>query len=202
MSFIKNIKRLIHKSLERQRRKSFPNITETSIISSNVRVYNKKNLIMEENTLIGEDSVIMNPRAPFIMKKYSFTAREVLVIDGNHMSIIGMPMIKVTDRIKDANPDGYRYNAPVVVEEDVWIGARAILLSGVTIGRGSIVAAGAVVTKDVPPYCIIGGVPARVLRQKWTVDEIIKHEKAVYPESERMSKEDIIFAINGNDRES
>jgi galactoside O-acetyltransferase len=55
-------------------------------------------------------------------------------------------------------------DAPIVVEDDVWIGAGAIVLPGVTIGAGSIVAAGAVVTKDVPPRTIVGGVPAQPIR--------------------------------------
>jgi maltose O-acetyltransferase len=50
---------------------------------------------------------------------------------------------------------------PVVIEDYVWIGSRAIILGGVTLGRGSVVAAGAVVTRDVPPFTIVGGVPAR-----------------------------------------
>lgn len=53
---------------------------------------------------------------------------------------------------------------PVIIEDDVWIGARATILKGVTIGRGAVVAAGAVVTKDVPPRSLVGGVPARVIR--------------------------------------
>jgi acetyltransferase-like isoleucine patch superfamily enzyme len=53
---------------------------------------------------------------------------------------------------------------PVQIEDDVWIGCQAIILRGVTIGRGTIVAAGAVVTKDVPPLCIVAGNPARVIR--------------------------------------
>lgn len=53
---------------------------------------------------------------------------------------------------------------PIVVEEYVWIGANALILGGVTIGKGAVVAAGAVVTKDVPPYTLVGGVPAKVLR--------------------------------------
>jgi len=52
------------------------------------------------------------------------------------------------------------------IEDDCWIGANSTILAGVTIGRGSIIAAGAVVTKDVPPYSVAGGVPARIIRQR------------------------------------
>jgi galactoside O-acetyltransferase len=54
--------------------------------------------------------------------------------------------------------------APVRIRDKVWIGFNAIILKGVTIGEGAIVAAGSVVTKDVPPYCIVAGNPARVVR--------------------------------------
>ena len=53
----------------------------------------------------------------------------------------------------------------IVVEDDAWIGAGAIITDGVRIGRGAVVAAGAVVTEDVPPHCVVGGVPARVLKR-------------------------------------
>lgn len=53
---------------------------------------------------------------------------------------------------------------PVSIGDDVWIGANAVILPGVTIGRHVVVAAGAVVTKDVPDYCLVGGVPARILK--------------------------------------
>lgn len=65
------------------------------------------------------------------------------------------------------------------VEDDVWIGHGAIVLSGVRIGRGSAIAAGAVVTHDVPPYCIAAGVPARVIRVRFTPEEILEHERHV-----------------------
>ena len=55
---------------------------------------------------------------------------------------------------------------PVVVEDDVWIGTRVIVLPGCTIGKGAIIGAGAVVTKDVPEYAIVGGSPAKVIRYR------------------------------------
>jgi len=61
---------------------------------------------------------------------------------------------------------------PTVVEDDVWIGARATILSGVRIGRGAIVGAGSVVAKDVPPYAIVVGNPARVIRYRFDQDKI------------------------------
>lgn len=54
----------------------------------------------------------------------------------------------------------------ITVGDDVWIGARAIILSGVKIGQGALICAGAVVTKDVPPYAIVAGVPAKILRMR------------------------------------
>ena len=56
--------------------------------------------------------------------------------------------------------------APIVIEDDVWIGCGARILKGVTVGRGSIVGAGSVVTTDVAPYSIVGGVPARVIEMR------------------------------------
>jgi maltose O-acetyltransferase len=62
-------------------------------------------------------------------------------------------------------PPPYRHiSRPIVIEEDVWIGTRAMILGGVRVGRGAVVAAGAVVTKDVPAGSVVAGVPARVVR--------------------------------------
>jgi acetyltransferase-like isoleucine patch superfamily enzyme len=56
----------------------------------------------------------------------------------------------------------------VVIEDDCWIAANSILLAGVTIGKGSVVAAGSVVTQDVPPYSVVAGVPARIIKNRRT----------------------------------
>jgi len=63
-------------------------------------------------------------------------------------------------------------NGDVVIENDVWIGEGCTILSGVRLGSGSVVAAKSVVTKDVPPYAIVGGNPARVLRERFEASVI------------------------------
>ena len=56
---------------------------------------------------------------------------------------------------------------PIFIENDVWIGARVIIMDGLTIGNGAVIAAGAIVTKDVPPYAIVGGVPAKIIKYRF-----------------------------------
>lgn len=63
---------------------------------------------------------------------------------------------------------------PVIIEDDVWIGRNAIVLPGVTIKKGAVVAAGAVVTKDVEPYVIVGGIPAKEIKKRFTDEQINK----------------------------
>lgn len=72
----------------------------------------------------------------------------------------------------------------------MWIGCNVTLLSGITVGRGATIAAGAVVSRDVPPYCIVGG-PAKVIKFYWTIEEIIEHEKQLYSDSERYTREEL-----------
>ena len=70
----------------------------------------------------------------------------------------------------------------ITVEDDVWIGHGAIVLTPAIIGRGSIVAAGSVVTKNVPPYAIVGGVPAKILKMRFNQEQIKEHERRLdYP---------------------
>jgi Acetyltransferase (isoleucine patch superfamily) len=77
------------------------------------------------------------------------------------------------------------------LKKDVWIGSNVTILSGVHIGRGVTIAAGAVVNRRLPPYCVAGGVLAKPIKFYWSIDEIMEHEKKIYPESERFSREDL-----------
>lgn len=76
----------------------------------------------------------------------------------------------------------------IVIDDDVWIGYRSTILSGVHIGQGAVVAAGAVVTKDVPPYAIVGGVPAKVIKYRFS-PEII--EELMLVDFSRLTEQDV-----------
>lgn len=76
----------------------------------------------------------------------------------------------------------------IIVSDDVWIGQGAIILSGVKVGQGAVIAAGAVVTSDVPPYAIVGGIPAKVIKYRFN-PEIIK--KLLGVDYSQLTKEDI-----------
>ena len=165
----------------------FPNIDDTTYIGANVKVYNKDNLIMEEDTGIGDNAIIMNKYAKFVVHKHSGFSVNLVVVTGNHPMIVGRfyrTISKVNDHL-----DISLYDKDIIVEEDVWTGANVTLLSGVHIGRGAILAAGAVVTKSMPPYCVCAGVPAKPIKVKWSMDEIILHEQSLFPEEERYSRE-------------
>ena len=87
------------------------------------------------------------------------------LIIGENVSIsTGTWMVTGTHDMNDQNfPDSY---LPIVIGNHAWIGVRATLLAGVTIGEGAVVMAGAVVTRNVPPYAVVGGVPARVVSER------------------------------------
>lgn len=94
--------------------------------------------------------------------KHVMMGTDVVVITRNHaFDRTDIPMME----------QGFEEERPVVIGDDVWIGDRVIILPGVTVGDGSILAAGSVVTRDVPPYSVVAGVPAKVIRCRKSNEE-------------------------------
>ena len=147
---------------------------------------NKKNIYIYNNVSIGPYAYFSATNAKIIIKGNCSIAENVTIHTGNHARIIGHFVSDITEKNK---PIGY--DNDVIIESDVWIGSNVTILAGVTIGRGSTIAAGAVVNKNVPPYSVVGGVPAKVIKIYWTIDQILKHEAALYPESERFSRDEL-----------
>jgi len=94
------------------------------------------------------------------------------ILDGRHHLVIGNNVnfstgVWVWTAEHDVRSLDFKgHGAPVIIEDYVWLSCRVIVLPGVTVGEGAVVAAGAVVTKDVPPYTIVGGVPARKIGER------------------------------------
>lgn len=166
-------------------RKSFGYIADDVTLTPPLVITNPKNVFLYGDNGLCNAS-IYTTNAKFIMKKHSDAGEGLRVTTGNHAMVLGRFWRSITEAEK---PEGL--DEDVIVESDVWIGRNVSLLSGVTIGRGCTVAAGAVVAKSTPPYAVIGGVPAKFIKFKWTIDEILEHEAALYPEKERFSREEL-----------
>lgn len=149
------------------------------------------NMIVGPSVNIGQRAMIMTTRAKIIIKGHFVAGPGLTIVTGDHMPTISKFIDDVSDEDKDRLDKDGICDQNVVIEEDVWCGANVMILKGVTIGRGSIIAAGAVVTRNVPPYSISGGVPSKVIKTRWTKQQIMEHEKALYKEDERFTEEEI-----------
>lgn len=132
-----------------------------------------KNVSVGHNSSIGRNNDFNCLKATISIGNYVVTGPEVMFITGNHQyNVLGKRIIDITDKEKEANCD-----QSIVICDDVWIGARAIILKGVTIHEGAVVGAGAVVARDVPPYAIVGGVPAKIIKYRFSEEELKEHKK-------------------------
>lgn len=121
------------------------------------------------NIEIGKNSVINT--------KVLLDGRGAKLIISNNVDIARECLIWTMDHDPNSPTHSSRCSE-VVIEDHVWIASRAIILPGVHIGRGAVVASGAVVTKDVPPFCIVGGVPAKVIGKR---ENALEYELDYHP---------------------
>lgn len=121
------------------------------------------NVSMGNYISIGSNCTFMCTRSRIIIGDHVFTGPNVSMVAGNHR-------IDVPNRLLDSISDNDKLpenDRDIVIEGDNWIGACATILNGVKIGYGAVIAAGAVVTTDVQPYSIVGGVPAKLIRMRF-----------------------------------
>ncbi len=159
------------------------------VIDPSVLIIGRHNLYMHDNTNIYGNSTIMCTRAKFIMKKNAGASFGLTVVTGNHMAIVGRWSKGITDQDKDNHPKGKNYDRDIIVNEDVRMGTNVTLLAGANIGRGAFIGSGSVCRRDVPPYAVTMGNPAKVVGFIFTPDEIIEHEKVLYTLEERLPYE-------------
>ena len=101
---------------------------------------------------------------------------------GNHKPTVGIPEVLLGEsHIND-------YETDIIVEEAVWIGANCTLIAKSHIGRGAVIGANSLVNKQIPPYAVAVGSPAKIIASVFTLEQILEHEKILYPEQERLSR--------------
>lgn len=171
-------------------RKKFAYIGDNVILTPPL-LGNLNNIYLHENIGIGHHAVLSTPNAKITIKGNCAIAEYLTIHTGDHARLVGKFVTDITEVNK---PEGY--DNDVIIDKDVWIGANVTILRGVHVGRGATIAAGAVVNKDVPPYSIVGGVPAKVIKFYWTIDQIMDHERNLYSENERYSREELERIIN------
>lgn len=188
MSLISNLKQLLRRNRERSRAK----ISRSAIIN-NV-VFEGHNTLMKNvvvaNSYIGEGTYINDSSHIFDCKigRYCSIADNVYTILGQHpvdkfTSMYPAFYYDTTSQLSFSFHKGKPlYNCKrlpkgessynIIIGNDVWIGSHVLILGGVKIGDGAVLAAGSVVTKDVEPYSIVGGVPAKIIKYRFSKDVI------------------------------
>lgn len=143
-----------------------------------------QHVYLEDYTRIQPYTQIILSEGKFVLKRFSCIGAGTIIIPDNHTPTVGIPQYLSNTHINDAG-------RTIVVHEDVWVGAGSLLLSRCCIGRGAVVAAGSVVSKEVPPYAVVAGSPAKVIACRFSVEQILQHEAILYPPEERMTRQQV-----------
>lgn len=138
------------------------------------------------------DNVSIGPRAVLyaVYKKIVFgdnvlLGPNVTIVSGDHsIRKIGVALIANHEKLPSDD-------AEIVIGDESWLGANVTILKGVHIGRGCVVAAGAVVIHDTPPYTIVGGVPSKVIRNRFSLEHAKLHESMLYAEDKRLNENEL-----------
>lgn len=157
------------KMLWLRRRYNLRHVSKTFFIGGKCTI--AKDLIASEYSYIGPNCLI-GPKVS--IGKYTMLANNVSIVGGDHL--FSNPNIPI---IFSGRPE----LKETIIGEDVWIGAFSIIMSGVTIGNGSIIGAGSVVTKNIPPYTIFAGVPAKYIKMRFNEEEINLHIRMLKKDS-------------------
>lgn len=167
------VKRLYNKIYTPGYRKQFGSCGSNVYFSPYDCELTYRNMYIGNHVYIGPKADMVATRSNIIIGDHVVFGPNVSIRGGDHRTdLIGKYVDEVGDDLKLPEND-----ADVVFEGDNWIGMNVTILKGVTIGRGAIIAAGAVVNKSIPAYSIAGGVPARVIKMRYTPEEIERHEK-------------------------
>ena len=166
------LKKIFNFFIKKYQKYKFNKIGKSVYIGDN-GIFTYKNICIGNDVYIGANACFQSTYGEIIIGDHVMFGPGVNIHGGNHkIKEIGYLLKHTPD--KKQGDDGR-----VVIEEDCWIGANAIILSGVTIGKGSVVAAGAIVTKDIPPYSIYKGVPPRNLTARFNMHELELHKKSL-----------------------
>ena len=169
---VKHIKNFLYLIVQNYRRKKLDSCGKNVFIGKGVL---SGHIELGSNISIGTGAWFVSTRAKIIVHDNVVFAPNVTVYTGNHITnCIGKHISEISDEEKDKS--SVVWDKDVVIESGCWIGTRAIILKGVTIGKGSIIGAGAIVTKDVPPYSIYVGVPQQRIIRRFSDEEIKAHE--------------------------
>ncbi|PQJ21097.1 DapH/DapD/GlmU-related protein [Tenacibaculum sp. SG-28] len=134
--------------------------------------FHNKNISIGNKVYIGQKCRFQASLSHIFIGNNIMFGPEVSIHGGNHRTdLIGRFMIDI--KLEEKLPEN---DEDIIIEDDVWIGARAIILKGVKIGQGSIIGAGVVVSKSIPPYSIITGNRSQKIRERWTEDQIKEHK--------------------------
>lgn len=112
-----------------------------------------------------------NPEEKLIIGNFVSIASNVIFMGGGNHRMDSFSTFPFGVFFFNSNFDA-QTKGPIIIKDDVWIGMNSLVLSGVTIGQGAVIAAGSVVTRNVPPYAIVGGNPAHIIKYRFSPEQI------------------------------